>query len=298
MTTQIASATLQATVTLTCQGLGGKTQATASMSTEFNLIPVTGFFPFEQGVLDPVSGTIKAIGSSRWGSLSGSSWTSFTSYVNIFQPIKWSSSRIDTGEIAYFNLAITAEFKGSLFYRVYVSNTGDFQGEETEYLIQDGDTQVAAFYGRYVYVTAECSGTELNQMLITTDKEIVEFAYRDLDTTTLSGSSSLRTLTLDNPISLITEMVITPRAASPYAVDLYVSNTATSVLLTPIVISKTAGGTYMASGYYVDDYFVSSSGASFALYGIDNQPRDGIVDISLKGLPRQVMAGGNLLVIK
>jgi hypothetical protein len=81
-------------------------------------------------------------------------------------------------------------------------------------------------------------------------------------------------------------------------VDLYVSNTATSVLLTPIVISKTAGGTYMASGYYVDDYFVNATGASFALYGIDNQPRDGIVDISLKGLPRQVMAGGNLLVIK
>jgi hypothetical protein len=93
-------------------------------------------------------------------------------------------------------------------------------------------------------------------------------------------------------------MVITPRAPSPYAVDLYVSSSATSVLLTPIVISKTAGGTYMAAGYYVDDYFESSFGASFALYGIDNQARDGIVDISLKGLPRQVMAGGNLLVIK
>jgi len=270
----------------------------AALTTGFTLVPITGFIPFEQGILDPVSGTIKAIGRGRWGSLSGSTWTRFSSYVNTFETIKWSSSRIDTGEIAYFNLAITSEFEGSVFYRVYVSDTGDFQGEETEYLIRDGDSNIAAFYGRYVYVTAECSGTELRQMLITTDKEVVEFTYRDLNTTTLSGSSSLRILNLDNPISLITEMVITPRAASPYAVDLYVSSSATSVLLTPIVISKAAGGTYMSAGYYVDDYFLSSFGASFALYGIDNQPRDGIVDISLKGLPRQVMAGGNLLVIK
>ena len=270
----------------------------AALTTEFRIVAVTAFIPYEQGILDPISGTIKAIGRGRWGSLSGSSWSSFTSYVNEFQPIRWTSSVIDTGEIAYFNIAIASEFDGSVSYRIYVSNTGDFQGEETEYIIQDGDDQIAAFYGRFVHVTAECTGTELRQMQITTDKEVVEFTYRDLDTSTLDGSSSQRILNLDNPISLITEMVITPRAATPYAVDLYVSNTSTSTLLTPIVISKAAGGTYMAAGYYVDDYFVSSFGASFALYGIDNQTRDGIVDISLKGLPRQVMSGGNLLVIK
>jgi hypothetical protein len=270
----------------------------AALSFTSSITPITGFVPFEQGILDPVSGTIKAIGRGRWGSLSGSSWTRFTSYVNTFEKIKWTSTRIDTGEIAYFNLAISAEFEGSVFYRIYVSNTGEFTGEETEYLIRDGDTNVSAFYGRYVYVTAECTGVELRQMQITTDKETVEYTYRDLDTSTLGGSSSQRTLTLDNPISLITEMVITPRAPSAYAVDLYVSNTSTSTLLIPIVISKAAGGNYIATDYIASDYFASSFGASFALYGIDNQARDGIVDISLKGLPRQVMAGGNLLVIK
>jgi hypothetical protein len=93
-------------------------------------------------------------------------------------------------------------------------------------------------------------------------------------------------------------MVITPRAASPYAVDLYVSNTATSVLLTPIVISKTAGGQYITTDYIESGYFTSSFGASFALYGIDNDARDGVVDITIKAMPRQVMSGGNLLVIK
>jgi hypothetical protein len=254
--------------------------------------------PYEQGIIDPNSGTIKAKGQGRWGSLKGTTWSSFNSYVNTFLPIRWTSGKIDTGEIAYFNIAISSEFEGSLSYRIYVSSTGNFQGEEREYLIQDGDSNIAAFYGRYIYVTAECTGVELRQMQITTDKQTVEFTYRDLDTSTLTGTTAERTLSLDNPISLITEMVITPRAASPYAVDLYVSNTTTSTLLTPIVISKAAGGNYIATGYYVDDYFASSFGASFTLYGIDNQTRDGIVDISLKGLPRQVMAGGNLLVIK
>lgn len=270
----------------------------AALTSTFTFLPTTGFLPYEQGIIDPVSGTIKAKGVGRWGSLSGSKWSTFNSYVNTFLPIRWTSNLIDTGEVAYFNIAISSEFEGSVFYRIYVSETGDFTGEETEYVIEDGDSNISAFYGRFLYVTAECSGTTLSKMQITTDKQVVEYTYRDLDTSTLSGSSSQRTLNLDNPISLITEMVITPRAASPYAVDLYVSNTATSVLLTPIVISKAAGGDYITAGYYVDDYFASSFGASFALYGIDNQPRDGIVDISLKGLPRQVMAGGNLLVIK
>jgi hypothetical protein len=298
MATQIANAALQTTATLTCQARGGKTLAAGSLSSAFTFLPVTGFLPYTQGILDPLSGTIKAQGFGRWGSLLGTKWSTFNSYVNTFLPIRWTSSLIDTGEVAYFNIAISSEFQGGLFYRIYVSETGSFAGEETEYVIQDGDNQIAAFYGRFLYVTAECSGTELYKMLITTDKEVVEYTYRDLNTTTLSGSSSLRILNLDNPISLITEMVITPRAPTAYAVDLYVSNTATSTLLMPIVISKAAGGTYMAAGYYVDDYFASSFGASFALYGIDNQPRDGIVDISLKGLPRQVMASGNLLVIK
>jgi hypothetical protein len=252
----------------------------AALTFTSSMIPITGFLPFEQGILDPVSGTIKAIGRGRWGSLSGSSWTRFTSYVNVFEKIKWSSTRIDTGEIDYFNLAINSVANGTLSYRVYVSDTGDFQGEESEYFIQDGNNNVSAFYGRFVYVTAECTGTELSQMVITTDKEVVEYSFKNVNTSTLGGSVSERILTLTNPVSIITEMAIHPRAATAYAVNLYVSNTATSQVLIPVVKSKTG------------------TTPSFVMYGIDNDPRDGIVDITIKALPRQVMAGGNLLVIK
>jgi hypothetical protein len=41
----------------------------------------------------------------------------------------------------------------------------------------------------------------------------------------------------------------------------------------------------------------SAAAPSFVLYGIDNDPRDGVVDVTLTTLPRQAMTGGNLLVV-
>ena len=280
MATQIGAAALQTLATLTCQARGGKTQANVALTSAFTFLPVTGFIPYSQGILDPFSNTIKAQGFGRWGNLQGTSWNTFNSYVNTFLPIRWTSSLIDTGEVDYFNIAISSEFEGSLSYRIYVSETGVFAGEETEYLIENGNTNISAFYGRFVYVTAECTGTELVKMQITTDKEMLEISLKNVNTSTLGGTVSERILTLANPVSLITEIAIHPQAATVYAVNLYVSNTPTSQVLIPVVKSK-AGTT-----------------PSFVLYGIDNDPRDGVVDITIKAMPRQVMASGNLLVIK
>jgi len=252
----------------------------AALTVSFIFLPVTAFLPYTDGIIDPISSTIKAKGFGRWGNLTGTTWGKFNSYVNTYLPIRWTSSLIDTGEVDYFNLAISSEANGVLSYRVYVSDTGNFIGEETEYLIENGNNNVPAFYGRFVYVTAECSGTEITRMQITTDKEMVEYSYKNVDTSTLGGTTSERILTLSNPVSLITEMAIHPKAATAYAVNLYVSATATSQVLIPMVKSK-AGTT-----------------PSFALYGIDNDARDGVVDITIKAMPRQVMAGGNLVVIK
>jgi hypothetical protein len=270
--------------------------ASANLTSRFTFTPTVGFQPYSQGYLDQTTGSIKAIGNSRWGSLSGTKWSSFSSYITKYLPIKWTSGRVDTGSVDYFTIAITSIFEGSLKYRIYVSATGAFLGEETEYYFDSDNDNIAAFYGRYVYVTVECTGREFTSMKITTSKEVIQYVYRDLDTTTLAGTSSSRLLALDNPISRITEMTVTPKATS-YAVDLYVSNTATSSLLIPVIISKTSGGSYITTGYIANDYFQQSTGASFALYGIDNQARDGIVDISLKGLPRQVLQNGNMVVV-
>jgi hypothetical protein len=81
-------------------------------------------------------------------------------------------------------------------------------------------------------------------------------------------------------VSLIKDIVIQPKAAVSYPVNLYVSDTATSVVVIPVVTSK------------------SPTAPTFALYGIDNDPRDSIVDITVTALPRQVFLAGNLVVLE
>lgn len=81
-------------------------------------------------------------------------------------------------------------------------------------------------------------------------------------------------------VSTIYDMNIECKAATSYAVNLYVSDTATSEVLIPVVKSK------------------SATAPAIALYGIDNDPRDGVVDITITALPRMVMTGGNVIVIE
>ena len=114
-------------------------------------------------------------------------------------------------------------------------------------------------------------------MRVTANTTVVEILIPNVDSSTLSGTNTNRVISLPAPVSLIKDIHIQVKAATSYPVNLYVSDTATSEILIPVVKSKTT--------------------PSFALYGIDNDPRDGVVDITVKALPRQVMYGGNLVVL-
>jgi hypothetical protein len=252
--------------------------AEAALTTSFTFTPVIGFRPYAQGLLDPQTGSIKPTGSSRWSQLTGRTWSTWNNFQLSQNQIRWTSNLIDVGEIKYFNININSDFDGSLYYIVHVSETGAFQGEESEYLIQDGDLNVDAFYGRYVYVTAFVTGKEFRSMVITTSSEPTLITLTNIDTSTLTGSTSNRQLSITQPISAIVDLQIQPRAATTYNVNLYVSDTATSKVLIPVVLSKTLPT------------------PQIVMYGIDNDARDGIVDITIKALPRQAMTGGNLVV--
>jgi len=95
----------------------------------------------------------------------------------------------------------------------------------------------------------------------------------------LAGTNTARQITLPETLSAITDIYIQPKAAASYTPNLYVSATATSEVVIPVVKSKTSTPT-------------------FALYGIDNEPRDAVVDIMVTGIPRMVMEGNNLFVIQ
>lgn len=253
--------------------------ASATLTSEFKIVPQIGFLYFEQGQLDVNSGTVKARGSSRWSNLT--TWSAFTDYITTRDPIKWTAPMIDIGAVDYFNLQITTEFTGTgLYYLVHVSNTGVFGGEEDEYLIQEGNLNVNAFYGRFVYVTVIFTGTELSRFSVATNTNKTTIKLVNIDTSTLTGTVSNRVLALPRSVSTIYDMNIECRYADTYPVNLYVSDTPTSQALIPVVKSK------------------SATAPAIALYGIDNDPRDGVVDVTITALPRMVMTGGNLLVIE
>lgn len=254
--------------------------AQAALTAISECIPITGFRPYSDGVIDDQTGTVKALGTATWRSLSGLTWGSYKNYIQVYTKLRYTAPVIDLGAVQYFTLNIEAEFTGSLDYLIHVSNTGAFAGEETEYYIKDGDFNVPGFLGQYIYVTSVLTGTELIKILITANTAIKEYILYDVNTSTLSGTNTNRLISLPTGVSLIKDIHIQPKAAATYPVNLYVSDTATSKILIPVVNSK------------------SAAAPSFALYGIDNDPRDGIVDIKISALPRQAMIGGNLVVLE
>lgn len=252
--------------------------AEAALASSSICYAITGFIPYSVGELDQTSNSIRAIGVGQWKDLSGTTWAEFNQWWTTQKQIQWTSPLIDIGEIRNFNLTIQSEFDGSLMYKVYVSDTEDFHGPETEYILENGNLAVPSFYGRYVYVTAFLNGPELRRMTITSNTETVTYKLLNVDTSTLSGSAGNRLLSLPTPVSGITDINIECKAATPYAVNLYVSDTATSEILIPVVRNKTTS-------------------PSIGLFGIDNDARDGIVDITVSALPRQVFINGNLIVV-
>jgi hypothetical protein len=254
--------------------------AQAALTTSFTQVAITGFVYYQEGQIDNQSGYVKALGAAKWGNLTGASWNDYKNYLQTFETLKWTAPLIDLGVDQYFTLNIEVEYNGVISYLIHVSDTGAFGGEETEYYIQDGDTNVAGFYGQFVYVTAIVTGKELRNMTVTANTTTRQYVIANVDTSTLSGTISNRQINLPTPVSIIKDIHIQPKAASTYAVNLYVSDTATSEILIPVVKSK------------------STTLPTFALYGIDNDARNGVVDITITALPRQVMFGGNLVVLE
>jgi hypothetical protein len=253
--------------------------AEAQLSFTASAVAITGFINYQKGNLDLSTGTIKPLGRGTWASLSGSTWDTTINWQAEFDEIRWTAPQLDLGRIQYFTLNVESQYTGTIYYIIDVSETGDFSGEESQTTVVNGDQSIPAFYGRYVYVTAVVSGREFIRMTVTANTETVEYLIPDVNTSSLSGSNTARVIPLPTPVSRIKDIQIQPKAATSYAVNLYVSDTATSKVLIPVIESK------------------SNTTPTFALYGIDNDPRDGIVDIQITAMRQMVMFEGNIVVL-
>jgi hypothetical protein len=196
-------------------------------------------------------------------------------------PLIWAVDPVDLGTSKTFNLRIQTVADGLVSYKIYTSDTGAFAGEETITTINPGDSGVAAFSGRYLWIEVFVAATSGVNVLYGIEYAISEkpnkFSLNNVDTSTLSGTSSARTLELPKAVSGVTNIQITPRTVANYTLQTYVTDYPTCNTVLPRVLSKTAP-------YQI------------ALMGLDNVPRDAIVDLLVEYLPEGYMSGNNLLV--
>lgn len=237
--------------------------------------------PTVTGVLDPEQNIIIPNDTGAWSDLS--TWDAWTTWN--FKPVDellWLTDMLNLGEVKTVNLKITTTANGSVAYDVYSSSTGAFNGEETITSIESGDEDIPAITAQFIIVAVKVTQTRglntLEYVEIKANDAKINILLKDVDLSTLSGSTSSRTLVLPRKVSSIIDMIITPKElASPYTLDLYVSSTQTSTQLVPKIISKTR------------------TGPQIALTGLDNQPRDGTVDVSIWALPEMYMQGTDIL---
>lgn len=249
--------------------------ATASLQSEFTIVPITGFLDVKIGTIDPQTGYVVAENTTTWGDYADFTWGTLPSWKISYAPIRWAAPLLDIGSVKYFTLDIEAQFTGTINYLIYTSTTGEFAGEETETYVSEGDT-VPLFYARYVRVVALVTGKEFRNLNITTNTSTVSLQLTDVDTTTLSGTTDNKQLDLDAiNLSGIIELDIIPRSVNSFTLDVYVTDYPNSTVVVPTVINKTQG--------------------RFALYGLDNFPRDGIIDARIVGLPSMVMNNGQIV---
>lgn len=229
------------------------------------------------GIYDSDENKIVPENAGTWDDVS--SWDNFTSWTS--DPVEtliWITEPLDLENSQVFNLEIETAAAGIVRYSVFTSETGAFEGEETETEIEQDQTGIPSFFGRYVIVVVKVDkdggSNELFNVSLRANNRAIMLRFSDLDTSTLPGTVDSRVLETERVIAGIENMQITPKTVPEYDLDVYVTDTPTCALLIPRIIDKTQ--------------------LTFALLGLDNQPRDGVVDIIVETLPEQYMEGNNL----
>jgi len=236
--------------------------------------------PSPNGIFDAELGYVLPPDTGTWTTVS--TWADLVQWAMVpASPLRWALDLVDLGSVKTFNLKIITSAEGRVEYRIYTSDTGAFAGEETITDIATGDSAIPAFTAQFVWIEVFVYQTSGVNVLLGVEFEITEqanrFSLNNVDTSTLAGTAAARTLSLPKPVSGVTNIQITPKTVANYTLQTYVTDYPTANTVIPRVISKT-------SPYQI------------ALIGLDNVPRDAIVDLLVEYLPEGYMSGNNLLV--
>jgi hypothetical protein len=235
--------------------------------------------PAYQGRLESSTNRVLPEDTATWDDLD--SWQDLSTWISQPSPeIIWRTDRIDLGRSGSFNLEIITQAQGIVSYRVYTSTTGAFNGEETETVIANNATNIAAFTGRYVivavYVTRTSGLHQLESIEVSANTETFTISRSGVDSATLAGTTAARELDLGREVSHIWSISIQAQP-TVYNQDVYVTDYPSANTLIPTVISRTP------------------SAPTFKLVGLDNVARDAVIDFEVVCMATQTMLNGNLV---
>jgi hypothetical protein len=262
------------------------------------------------GILDFNLGYVVPDSNSTWAATSSTTWDQLLTWnPTPVDPLIWVAAPVDLGQVDYFNLSVSSSYSGDLQkYEVWTSTTGEFDGEETKFTINEGDENVTAFYGRYVAVGAWIyqagSPTALLNMEITASARAIDISRPDIDSSTLPTWTSIdstatvglaRVLDIGRPVSAVVDVHITPRYISTgsggYSVPgdqfQYFEQFNYGAITHPSIVQKriVTTATTVASGV----------GTAFILQNQNGDVIDNTVDVRVRCLPEQYMSNGQLL---
>lgn len=251
--------------------------------------------PSTNGVFDEILQKVVTTNTSTWDDLGAGdsagqntiqTWDQWTSWTPApTTPLTWASDVIDFGATTYFNLTWTFSCIGTPTFTVYTSTTGAFAGEETSTTVNVGDSDVEAFYGRYVLVyfsVAEdpAAGVpEITDFTWTATSKPFNIQQYDIVSSDLAGSSSARQIAMPRTVSKVLGMSITAHT-SQYVLDDYVAADYIQDAAPgfPAIVSKTRSAPEIT--------FVDTNGTR----------TDAVFDITLTVLPEQYMSNNNMAI--
>jgi hypothetical protein len=221
-------------------------------------------------------------------SSTGVRWDTYKTWAGTPAPyLIYSTPIIDVGSVGYFNLEIDADITGNVKYEIRSSVTGTFDGSETLTNVFPATDNIPAFYGRYAVVTANVAYDGSLQTISALSARNYATPYsiylNSVSSTTLSGSTSSRQLTLGKVVSQVVNLQMTPHyysggsgyATSGYFTSGYIDETIITGAF-PQIIDKTGGA------------------ANIVLLDNEGNAIDGTVDVLATVLPEQYMDGINL----
>lgn len=226
--------------------------------------------PTPTGSLDINSNTFIPNDQGTWTLLANNSqtWDSLTTWVTApVTPMIVLSEELDLGLSTKFTLQVTATVVGSVTYTVYTTDDNSWLSATTTATVIAADAEnIPAFTGQYVRVAATVTSpsqlAQLISMELTAGTQRFDILLNDIDSSTLTGSTSARKLDLGRNVSHVVNLQITPHKATG---NTWITSTSgyteatISKLSTAIIVDKNAGGANIAfinaEGQYVDSTF-------------------------------------------